>query len=110
MSRTLPRANGAMPGKFVSRMTLVAGLAFTKVLPLTKRSAFYPTVRRCQCDRMTIRAKKILWPPLFLLMNEKMGRKIFRPAGRNFVLLGCCCGSAFGRGLGVAFPADADEL
>src|SRR5258708_16626094 len=98
-----------MPGKFVSRMTFGAGLAFTTVVPLTKCSAFYPTVRRCQCDLRTIRAKKTLWPPLFLLMNEKMGRKNFRPAGKILFLLGGGSGSAFGRGLGIAFPSDSDE-
>src|SRR5258707_8681674 len=99
-----------MPGKFVSRMTFGAGLAFTTVVPLTKCSAFYPTVRRCQCDLRTIQAKKTLWPTLFLLMNEKMGRKNFRPAGQNIIFLGGGCGSAFWRGLDIAFPSDADEF
>src|ERR1700741_2627355 len=99
-----------MPGKFVSRMTFGAGLAFTTVVPLTKCSAFYPTVRRCQCDPRTIRAKETLWPPLFLLMSKKMGRKNFRPADKILFLSGGGCGPAFGRGLGIAFPSDADEF
>src|SRR5258708_24778488 len=96
-----------MPGKFVSRMTFGAGLAFTTVVPLTKCSAFYPTVRRCQCDLRTIRAKKTLWPPLFLLINEKWGERVFAPQAKILFLLSGGCGPAFWGGLGIAFPSDA---
>jgi hypothetical protein len=77
MSRTLPRANGAMPAKFVSRIVFVAGLAFTTVSPLTKCSAFYPTARRSQCDTSTFLVEKTLLKPWLLLMvgDKKTGRK-----------------------------------
>src|SRR5260370_13286092 len=99
-----------MPGKFVSRMTFGAGLAFTTVVPLTKCSAFYPTVRRCQCDLRTIRAKKTLWPPLFLLMNEKGGERVFALQAKILFLLGGGCASALWRGLCIVFPSDPAEF
>src|SRR5208337_3987076 len=113
MSRTLPRASGAMPAKFVSRIVFVAGLAFTTVWPLTKCSAFYPTARRSQCDASTFPAQKSFSELLLLLMDgsKKNGAEKFSaPRGKMRVSLGCGCRSALGRGLGIAFPAHAYEL
>src|SRR5882672_554996 len=104
MSRTLPRARGGMPGKFVSRMTFAAGLAFTTVLPLTKCSAFYPTVRRCQCGREANFGEENLLPGIVSFNERKNGAKVFSPRRSKFYLSYAAV-AALRLGVGSASPS-----
>src|SRR5262245_22771608 len=115
MSRTLPRAEGARPGKFVSRSTLIAGADDTGVFPLTERrdcsaarrevkenrggfcwKGWKPSARASRASR---HKKGTRWCAPFLCENQKSGG-------------GCSCGgfAMAWRGRFFAFPAHADDF
>src|SRR5437667_4491446 len=108
MSRTFPRAAGGMPGKLVSRMTLIAAADDTE--------RFSRRMRRILAQRLA-NSKRMSGGFLCktfaagLLLNRKKERKLFRSSNTTIVgRSGRGRGEFFWRRRFFTFPANADDF
>src|SRR5580692_8762126 len=111
MSRTLPRATGGMPAKFVSRMTFIAGVA-----PIDPpESVWHSIPRRGDVNVTSVAVQEEQrycgYDVKLKFLRRKKKGGLLRPGCWRMKFILCGSGGALlGWFFLVAFPADTDQF